>query len=141
MMGRAIPRRVTDADCLRAAERALAAHLATVPATREQVEAILADLEAREEGLRAEATARREAPVPEAVWFAGGHNPGAWTHAQLTAAGALDAAADRLALQAAAWRSVDVQVTWIQVRVELEARVAFYAARVNRPATPDQRAE
>lgn len=130
----------SDHQCLRAAERALAAHLATRPATTAEALAIAASHRAEHAALIAGAKRLEHAyahpPIVDGrgAWVATEkHAAGIVATQHLQEAGRTRQAAIRPLMLAEAWEAIapDPSVAWEQTRGELETRAAYYRGLID----------
>lgn len=131
----------SDHQCLRAAERLLAEHLATRPATTTEAGIIAAGHRAEAASLLAEAEQLEHAyrhPLTAAEIGRGPQSPAQQHVAHVSAVKSLQEAvrvrqrAIRPTLRAEAWEAIagDPASAWDRTRRELEGRVAHYRGRI-----------
>lgn len=127
-------RTLTDADMLRAATRALDAHLATRPATAAEALSIATAYEAQALSLRNSASDYRAQNTPILDVGHGVTVRAPWGRSTALVQAALSA--DQQALQASshatAWQQIATtgDAAWLNTLADLRGRLAFYAARV-----------
>lgn len=132
-----VARKITDRDCLRAAQRALAAHLALRPATSDEALAIAAEHRAEERAHLDYAARLRSTSAPTADERGRGPDALDRQHAASRAvcgalqdAGRVEQLAAKAAARAQAWERVaqgPEGEAYRETERELRERVAYYA--------------